>query len=153
MAALLTLSDRILPPGRREMLHEIGLLVLRLAFGLGLITHGAPKLAGFAEMAPNFADPIGLGPQLSLALVVLAEFFAAGAVALGLLTRLATIPVLINMAVAGFVVHGADPWQKKELAVVYLAAYACILLLGPGRLSLDGALRTALERGRDRTES
>lgn len=145
MAALLALSDRILPPARREALHEVGLLLLRLSFGLGMVlAHGWGKLAGFSEKAATFPDPVGLGSQLGFTLVVFAEFFCAGAVALGLLTRLATIPLLINMGVAFLVVHGADPWQKKELAFVYLLGFLCITFLGPGRLSLDELLRRAL---------
>ena len=52
-----------------------------------------------------------------------------------------TIAVLSSVLVAGFVIHGADPWQKKELAFTYLAMYVAILLLGPGRWSVDGRLR------------
>ena len=33
--------------------------------------------------------------------------------------------------------HGADPFQKKELALLYLLMSAVIFLLGPGRFSLD----------------
>jgi putative oxidoreductase len=150
MAALLAVSDRILPPARREALHEVGLLLLRAGFGLGLMLgHGWAKLSHFSESAATFPDPIGLGSQLGFTLVVFAEFFCAGAVAMGLLTRLATVPVLINMGVALLVVHAADPWKVKELAFVYLLGFLCVTLLGPGRLSLDELLRRVLSRGRE----
>jgi len=41
------------------------------------------------------------------------------------------------MVVALFVIHGADPWSKKELAFTYLAVYSGLLFSGPGKLSLD----------------
>lgn len=44
------------------------------------------------------------------------------------------------MVIALFVVHGADPWQKKELAAVYLAVYVGLFLTGPGTFSLDNLL-------------
>lgn len=44
------------------------------------------------------------------------------------------------MAVAAFIIHGADPLAKKELALLYLAAFAAIGLTGPGRFALDAWL-------------
>ena len=55
----------------------------------------------------------------------------------GFLTRLATVPLAITMLVALFVVHGADPWQKKELAACYLAVYLTLFFTGPGVFSVD----------------
>jgi len=47
------------------------------------------------------------------------------------------IPSAITMVVAAFIVHGADPLQKKELALVYLIMFLAIALLGPGKYSID----------------
>ena len=74
---------------------------------------------------------------MSLALTVGAEVFAAGAVALGVFTRLAALPLIICMAVAFLVIHGADPWQKRELAFIYMMAYVALFFTGGGRFSLD----------------
>ena len=41
------------------------------------------------------------------------------------------------MAVAAFVVHGADPLAKKEMALLYMVAFLAIAFIGPGRFSLD----------------
>ncbi len=117
---------------------DIGLLVLRvsvsafMAFG-----HGAEKLVNFGERAINFPDPLGIGPVASLVLVVFAEFFCSLAVAFGFLTRLATIPLIINMLVAAFVIHGNDPWARQEFALMYFLIYLGILIAGPGRYSID----------------
>ncbi len=121
---------------------DIGALLLRLAFGgTMLVQHGLPKLLSFSSKMDRFPDPIGLGSTVSLSLAVSAEVFCAAAVVVGLFTRLAAIPLMITMLVAFFVVHGGDPFQKRELAFVYLVAYAAIALIGPGRFSLDRKLR------------
>ena len=65
-------------------------------------------------------------------------------VALGALTRLAVIPLIITMMVAVFLIHGDDPWAKKELAAFFLGIYAALLLTGAGRYSVDAKLRGKL---------
>lgn len=90
--------------------------------------------------ASQFGDPLGLGSELSLALTVFAEFVCAILLILGLATRLATIPLIITMVVAGFIVHGNDPFGKKEMALLYLAVYFVLLITGPGKYSLDNSL-------------
>lgn len=122
----------------KERLASIGLLALRLgAGGLLLYGHGWGKIANFATRAPKFADPIGLGPETSFALVVFAEVFCAGAVMLGLGTRLAAVPIVIFSIVAAFVQHGADSFDDKELALIYGVPMLTLILTGGGRYSLD----------------
>jgi putative oxidoreductase len=119
-------------------LGALGLLVLRLAFGgTMLLVHGLDKVMRYGDMAPKFFDPFGLGGHFSLALVIFAEVACALAVVLGLLTRLAVIPLIVEMAMAFFMVHGKDSFQVKELALLYLAAFVVLLLTGPGPLSAD----------------
>lgn len=118
--------------------EDLGLLVLRVfSGGVMLVQHGWPKLMHFTDRMDTFADPIGLGTTLSLALIVFAETICAALVALGVWTRMATVPLLIGMGVAAFVVHGDDPFGDKEMSLAYLAAYLCILLAGSGRYALD----------------
>jgi putative oxidoreductase len=50
---------------------------------------------------------------------------------------LATIPLIITMSVAAFVAHGADPFGKKELALLYLVIYLFLLFAGSGKFSID----------------
>ncbi len=117
---------------------DIGLLLLRLCFGgLLALSHGLPKLQGWASYALAFPDPLGVGMKFSLGLAIFGELVCGLLVAVGLTTRLAAIPAAITMAVAFAVVHGADPWSKKELAFIYAIGFFVISLAGPGRLSLD----------------
>ena len=115
------------------------LLVLRIcAGGLMAINHGWGKLLKlFGDEPIKFADVLGMGATASLSLAVLAEFVASVFIVFGLLTRLSTIPAMITMAVAAFMIHWSDPFQKKELALIYLVMFLIIFLMGPGRISLD----------------
>jgi putative oxidoreductase len=47
------------------------------------------------------------------------------------------IPPAITMLVAGFIVHSADPFGTNEKAFLFLAFFIVILLLGPGKFSID----------------
>ena len=119
------------------MAQSLGLLVLRLGVGGMMLTHGWPKVQRLMETPDKFADPIGLGPEVSLALTVFAELVCAALIVLGAGTRAAALPLLITMVVAAFVVHGDDPFKKQELALLYAAGTLTLLLTGPGRLSVD----------------
>src|SRR5690606_5688873 len=93
----------------------------------------------------DFGDPIGLGNHVSLLGAAGAEFGCALLVMLGLATRLAAIPVVLTMAVAAFVVHGADPWTmgagpSKEPALLFLTAFLPLVFTGAGQLSLDAVI-------------
>jgi putative oxidoreductase len=112
-----------------------GLLVLRVGMGVMMaFGHGWGKLAGFGESADKFADPYGLGSPVTLSLAV---FACSLALALGLLTRAAVIPLIVTMLTAAFMIHADDPFGRKEMALMYLAPFVTILITGPGRYSLD----------------
>jgi putative oxidoreductase len=117
---------------------HIVLLMMRLFVGSVMLTHGIPKLiqlAGAAEI--HFADPIGLGEVLSFYLVVFAEAFCSILVIIGLATRLAAIPLIINMSVIVYIVQAGDPFGRKELPIFYLITYIFLFILGSGKYSLD----------------
>lgn len=118
--------------------HALGLLVLRLAIGGMMLTHGLPKFQKLMDTPDQFADPFGVGPEVSLALAVFAEVICAGLLVLGAMTRLAAVPFLITMVTAAFIIHGDDPFAKKEMALLYASGALTLLLTGAGRLSVDG---------------
>lgn len=117
---------------------SFALLILRLGAGLlMMVNHGLDKLTNFADKSSRFADPFGIGTTTSLSMVVFAEFFCAVFIILGLFTRLACIPLIINMAVALFHAHNGDIFGKGELAALFLTCFITLLFTGPGKISLD----------------
>ena len=130
-------------PGMDSPCTNLALLMMRVWFGVAMLAnHGFGKLKGFGEMSANFPDPLGVGHAMSLALAVFAEFFCSLLLVTGLLTRFAAFVLAVNMAVAFFLVHkGALSGEHSgELAFIYLAGYAGLLMAGPGRFSADGSL-------------
>ncbi|MEL6123949.1 MAG: DoxX family protein [Bacteroidota bacterium] len=117
---------------------DLGLLILRIVGGGFMLTHGWPKLSKLLSGDMAFADPIGIGEAPSLVLTVFSEVVCSMMILIGWKGRLASIFSIITMAVAGLIVHGGDPWSKKEHALMYLGIYLVIFLMGTGKYGLEG---------------
>ena len=148
----------------RDTANSVGLLILRFGIGGYMLAHGWQKLGMLrAGASEQFGDPIGLGPELSLMLVIAAEFGCALLVILGLATRLAALPIVFAMGVAAFVAHGADPWTagggyerfaagetpmplSKQPALTFLIVFLALAFTGPGRFSLDALIARRFQR-------
>lgn len=120
------------------------LLVLRIFFGLLLMNHGIQKWGGFHELSATFPDPMGVGSPLSLGLAIFGELICSMAFIIGLLYRLAMIPMIFTMGMAFFVIHGNDAFAAKELALIYLVVFILMYISGPGKFSVDYLLRKEL---------
>ncbi|WP_053180780.1 DoxX family protein [Sunxiuqinia dokdonensis] len=132
---------RLLGPRTNDTVVSIWLLLFRVSAGAFMLTHGIPKFLKLIEGNTQFADPFGFGETLSLVLAVFAEFLCSVLLILGIGTRLASIPLIVTMAVAAFYVHGADPFQRKEMALLYLIVFITILVFGGGRFELGRLFR------------
>ena len=117
--------------------YHIGLFLLRFTFSAMMLFHGIPKLLNLIQGTLMKSDPIGIGVLVTTVLVVIAEAICPLLIIIGYKTRLASIPVIITMGVAAFIVHGADPIGVKEKALLFLFAFVAIALLGAGKHSVD----------------
>lgn len=124
----------------------IGLLLVRIVAGAAFILHGWPKIQAPLHWMDAFAP--GQAPPAAQALAAVAEFGGGIGLILGLLTPLWSLLLVGTMGVAIGTVHlaqghpfvGGPGEPSFELAAVYLAVSLLLLLVGPGRLSLDAVL-------------
>jgi putative oxidoreductase len=136
---------KILYPGEVGGRGSVGLLLLRVVVGAAFLFHGWPKI----QDPQHWMGELGAGvPGALQAAAAVSEFGGGVALILGLLTPLAALGIACTMAGALGMVHlrmghpfvGAPGKPSCELASVYLAAAIALLLVGPGKWSLDGFL-------------
>jgi putative oxidoreductase len=122
-----------------SLLKNLGKLIVRLAAGGMMLTHGIPKIGRlFGEGPVRFHDPFGLGPEISLALAVIAEVICTCLVMIGFKTRWATVPLMLTMLTAAFYAHADDPFGTKEKPLLFFVLFLAILVMGAGKFSIDG---------------
>jgi putative oxidoreductase len=127
---------------------DLGLLIFRIVIGVNLfLKHGWFKIALFGNPAARFPDPFHIGVQLTLAIAFLSDGIGSTLVVLGLATRIATVIMAANLAVAwggvyGFHYFPPAPAITEELAL-YLGSVIALGFTGPGRFSLDAKLFTS----------
>lgn len=127
-------------------------LVLRLVLGLTFMAHGSQKLfgafggpgpAGVTKMMPA----LGFHPAVFWAWVLmLAEFVGGFLIVVGLITRLAALGIIVDMAVAIAKVHGKNGFflEQKigyEYNILIIAVCLALIIGGAGKVSLDWLFR------------
>lgn len=116
---------------------DLGILVIRvLTSVLMIFPHGWSKLINFSSKLNTFPDPLGISSPLSLSATVFTEVFCSAAIIVGIKTRWAALALFFTMIVAAFVVHGQDPWMRKEKALLYAVVYLGLFFSGGGRYSV-----------------
>jgi putative oxidoreductase len=122
---------------KNSLQNNLGLAFLRVSSAALIMTHGIPKFQKLLAGDLEFGDPLGIGGAPSLFLAIIGEFICPIFVIIGFKTRWAAVPTVITMAVAAFIVHGADPFGVKEKALLFMVLFITIMLLGPGKYSID----------------
>jgi len=123
-----------------RLAFNLATFVLRLGLGILMIPHGYDKLIHFSEYKKQFMNFLGMGPTISLALVVFAEFFCSVFLVMGLFTRLVAGILLLELIVVVFKAHQGEIFGDGEHGMLFLVGYIAIILLGAGKASLDGIL-------------
>lgn len=146
---------------------DVAVLVLRVVAGLAMAYHGWQKLDGGVSNFAGFvrSENIPL-PALTAWVVTLLELVGGVLVAIGLLTRFWAALLAVEMVLTTLVVKNAAGLVAPqgggagfEVDLLYAAAFAALVLLGPGRLSVDHVAgidrpgRWGLARGRLRTSA
>ncbi len=126
----------------KNKLIDLGLLWLRVAFGLGMMYHGWGKVTGdggVAGWADRSVAAMGFPVPILFALIAVGcELIGGFFVLLGLWTRYAAAACAAVVLTAFLVRHQLDPFGTKELAAAYAVVAIAIIILGPGRFAVDG---------------
>ena len=133
MQAILEAAYSKLSQELQQKLTNIGLLIFRIGISIGMFTHGIPKLTGFAERAPQFINPFGIGSEATLALAAFTEIIASITLIIGLFSRLSSLALFFSMGIAVY-------YFGHELAMIYMLGYAALMLTGAGKYSADRML-------------
>jgi putative oxidoreductase len=138
---------RRLAPTTPSPAVDAAALVMRVIIGPIMIYHGWNKIDGGVG---NFAQSVGTldvpFPELVARMVVLIEFAGGIFLVLGLLTRLWSLLLAVQMISIVFVVKwdvglvGPEGRVGYELDLAIAACALGLLLIGPGRFALDHLL-------------
>ena len=123
---------------RDKKLYNFILFLVRITIACFMLTHGLKKLDLLLSDDPvQFADPFGVGSVATLILVIFAEVVCSALLIIGLATRLVVLPLIVTMAVAVFMIHKTDGFERQELGSIYLLVYVFLLVTGSGKYSLE----------------
>ncbi|OQA23982.1 MAG: DoxX [Verrucomicrobia bacterium ADurb.Bin345] len=125
---------------------NIGLLLLRVFVGIGMLTHGIPKITGGPEFWAGLGGVmtgIGVpGPTVFWGfMAAVAESVGALLLVFGACTTVASFLIVSTMTVAAFVAHASDPFATREMALLYLFCALFFMLKGAGRYSVDRLIK------------
>ncbi|MUM16676.1 DoxX family protein [Mycobacterium sp. CBMA271] len=125
--------------------NNIGLLALRVALGAVLCWSGIEALFGPTPSAQIIGSPAHSYPDLAAQVLVGAYTIGGAMLVVGLLTPFGACAVLAAMLYVGL--HGysmrtglgvAPDWDWIKMPLVLGVGAISVILLGPGRVSVDG---------------
>ena len=114
-----------------------GLFFFRVTCSSLFFTHGYSKVIKIINGDFTFSDPIGIGPFPSL---ILTAFIVPIFIIIGWKTRFFCIFPIVTMFVAFIFKHDGDPFSKKEKSLLYLLLFISMIIMGPGKYSIDNKL-------------
>jgi len=147
-------TRRCLPWHNTPSMRAYGPTLLRLAVAIVFLAHGLQKLLGIwggpgITGTVHMVQGLGFGYAYPLAtLLIVAELAGGALLVLGWGTLWVTIALLVDMGIAVWKVHYRNGffmnWTMApgrghgiEFNLVLIGALLCLLLTGPGALSVD----------------
>jgi putative oxidoreductase len=129
--------------------HWIATLA-RVFCGIVFLVHGTPKILNLEGTAMFFSHNFGVPAWLAIPIAIL-EFFGGILLVTGFLTRILAGLFALEMIGAITFVHFRHGWDVfqggYEFNVALILLLAIVMTIGPGPISIDGAL--ARRRGDD----
>ena len=124
---------------------SVGIAIVRVVTGVIMLAHGAQKLfqLGIAGVTQGFTQMGVPLPTIVAPLVAVLEFAGGIALILGVLTRLVSLGLAIDMLGALFIVHLANGFflpNGYEFVLILLATNLALVIAGAGAFSIDQAI-------------
>ena len=126
----------------RSKAANVGLMLLRVFSGAAMaFGHGLGKIPPSERFIAGVTKLGFPAPALFAWAAGASEMLGGIFLAAGFMTRPAAFFVGITMAVAALITHAADPFGRKEKALLYLFIAVMYMLVGAGRYSIDGFIK------------
>jgi putative oxidoreductase len=122
------------------MIKSLGLLAIRLCVGIFLTHHGFDKLRDIEGFAKTYVIPMHLPFPIFLSYVAaFSEIVGSYLLLPGLLTQFGALAITGTISVALYhaISNVGFNLYALELLGLYWGGAVCILLNGPGKLSID----------------
>lgn len=115
---------------------DYGLLPIRIIAGLTLIAHGLPKFFDVSG-GYGFFESVNLPPELFVPIALL-EVVGGLAILLGILTRIASALLIIEMLGAILMVKLSKGFiGGYEFELLLISIFISLVILGPGKISIE----------------
>ncbi len=120
----------------------------RVFCGIAFIVHGTPKILNLAATTDAFQG-MGFPGWMAIPVAIL-EFFGGIILVTGFLTRIVALLFIVEMFVAGVMVHFPNGWdvfhfgepmaRGYEYNLALIVLLTTVTLIGPGPVSIDAAI-------------
>lgn len=140
---------------------HLGRLFLRLFVGIMLLQFGIRQIGDSEFLTTTFPSVFGMSSEASLWLMVSIEIGCSFFIMAGFLTRVMILPPFIAMVIAEYyllhdLVNTASyqlSWEQPGyLPIMFLGIYFFLMLVGPGKISVDYFLSLHLLHSSDHDE-
>ncbi len=139
---------------------HLGRLFLRLFVGIMLMQFGIRQIGQAAILTDSFPSVLGLGSVASMWTMICIEIGCSIFIMAGFLTRIMLLPPFIAMCMASYhLLHVAPKapyllnWEQPAyLPIMFLGIFFFLMLVGPGKISVDYFLSLHMLHSSDHDE-
>lgn len=125
---------------------NMGRLFLRLFIGIMMMQFGVRQIDNFAVLKDVFPTVLGMTSHATLIVMICLEIVCSTFIMFGFLTRIMIIPLFVAMILAEYhILHDyvgeaaylLDWQQLGYVPILFMGIYFFLLLVGPGKISVD----------------
>lgn len=125
---------------------NMGRLFLRLFIGIMLMQFGVRQIMQFDELKEVFPTVLGMTSHATLIVMICIEIVCSTFIMVGFLTRVMTMPPFIAMILSEYYMlhdysreaaYMLDWHNPSYIPVFFMGIYFFLLLVGPGKISVD----------------